>query len=95
MQPVTDARSKRPEVAILLSWMVPGLGEVYLGRRRRGLVLIALFLVFAVPVWAQAVAYVVFIWPLLAIWVVGQIGVWRAAGVRPRDYIRPRADGRG
>jgi hypothetical protein len=41
------------------------------------------------------VAYVVFIWPLLAIWVVGQIGVWRAAGVRPRDYIRPRADGRG
>jgi hypothetical protein len=46
------------------------------------------FFAFAIPVWAGAVPYTAFVWPALVVWVIGQVSVWRGAGVHPRDYIR-------
>src|SRR3954463_11125580 len=56
---------KRPELAILLSCLVPGLGEVYLGRRQQGAALVVVFLALAIPVWVNAVPYLILVWPTL------------------------------
>jgi TM2 domain-containing membrane protein YozV len=87
------AIGKHPEIAILLSWLVPGAGEVYLGRRCQGAALIVAFLTLAIPIWANLLPYLILVWPTLVVWVIGQVRVWRAAGVRPSDYTRLRRGG--
>jgi TM2 domain-containing membrane protein YozV len=85
-------KRKRPELAIVASWVIPGLGQVYLGARRLGWTLVAVFLVFAIPIWAQLAPYEVAVWPALAVWAVAQVDVWRRAARVPRDYLEPRED---
>lgn len=85
------ALGRRPEVAIAASWILPGLGQLYLGARGPGLVLVAISLALAIPVWAQLVPFVVLVGPLLAVCLYSQFDVWRRAGVSPRDYLEPRA----
>ena len=75
-----------PGLAVLLSTVIPGLGQIYIGQRTRGIgilltVLITGLLVAWYGVWLWIVA------PLLVwLW-----GVWDTAGVAPRSIVAPTA----
>jgi hypothetical protein len=85
--------SKRPEFAILASWLLPGLGQIYLRAWGPGLGFLAVFLALAIPVWTELVPYGVLIGPVLVVWVACQVDVWRRAGVAPRDYLSSGGQG--
>lgn len=77
---------RRPSYAILLSTLIPGLGQIYIGQRARGVgilltVLIAGLLVAWYGVWLWIVApLVVWLW-----------GIWDTTGVVPRPIVVPTA----
>jgi hypothetical protein len=67
--------------ALVLSWVLPGLGELYLGLPRGpALVVLAVFLLVAIPVWASLVPYVLALPFVLAVWLWGQARVRRLTG---------------
>jgi hypothetical protein len=64
---------RRGARALVLSWMIPGAGELALGLPRWPAVMVlAVFLVVAVPVWASLVPYLVALPFAAAVWIVGQ-----------------------
>jgi hypothetical protein len=55
------ARKKSPEVALILAWLIPGLGHLYLGRKFKGFVFLILLTLTFIVGWGlsrgQAVSY--------------------------------------
>jgi TM2 domain-containing membrane protein YozV len=87
MMAAEGTSTKRIEVAIVLSWLVPGLGHMYLGRIARGLLFVVPFGVLATLVWSKALPYLVALGPYLILWLVAQLQLWKLGDRQPRDYL--------
>lgn len=83
-------RKNEAEIAIVLSWLVPGLGHMYLGRFVPGLAFSAVFFALAVPAYVGALSLLTVLLPVLIVWVASQVALWRALGARPTDYFGTR-----
>lgn len=82
-RPETSSGLPRPRVAraIWLSWLLPGLGELYLGLPRSpALRVLAAFLATAIPVWTSIVPALVGIAFALPVWIWGQSQLRRRSG---------------
>ena len=82
-QPMTPSGQPRARVAraILLSWVLPGAGELLLGLPRRpAIALLLAFLVVAIPIWASLVPYIAALPFAVAVWLTGQARVRRLTG---------------
>ena len=81
-RPYLDDRPRdRVARALLLSWLLPGSGELALGLpRRSAIALLAAYLTIAIPAWASVVPYLLAVPFALAVWLAGQIHFRRLSG---------------
>jgi hypothetical protein len=82
-QPSTPRGLPRARVAraILLSWLIPGAGELLLGLPRRPAVAVMLaFLAVCIPTWASLVPYLAALPFAIALWITGQMRIRRLTG---------------
>jgi len=88
---VNRVKSRSVAGALLLSWFIPGAGQVYLGERHKGLRMMALFSVIAIPTWTIVIAHgdvfpaAIGIPPAMVVWIWSQRDIRRTLrrGWRP------------
>src|SRR5262249_3497198 len=76
-EPTTAKGFDRSRVAsaIALSWLVPGLGDLYVGLpRRHALILILTYLAIAIPVWTSIMPIALGVPLAMLVWIWGQDG---------------------
>lgn len=77
---------RRPNFTVLLSTLIPGLGQIYIGQQARGVgILLTVFIAGLLVAW-----YGVWLW-IVAPLVVWLWGIWDATGEGPRSVIVPTA----
>jgi hypothetical protein len=74
---------KNLERAVVLSWVLPGAGQMYLCAFRSGLVFAVPYIALAVLNWTGVLPYLVVVGPALIIWWLAMRGVLIIGGKEP------------